>query len=615
MQQHHHPDSPHHSLRYRSPLNASNKALFDTGATGRDACPTKPRSSNPTPIPLLRRFRQVRLLLAASLLAGLHHSTKADCLQQKADRFLLQKAAARPVAGWSGVLVRLHGKLTPQQKAQLKTSGAYVYRHLPLIESLAIRVPNRHLSRLAALPFVKRLSYDAPLQKCDEFTVGASGADIAFSQYQLTGSEIGVAVLDSGVNSHTDLNKLGHNRVSRMAANISFVQGDRSTSDSCGHGTHVAGIIAGNGSGSTGAGYFRTFYGIARNANIINVRVLDTYGRGTVSSMVSAIAWCISNKRRCNIRVMNLSLGHPVGESYTTDPLCQAVEQAWRAGIVVVCAAGNGGRLNTTQSTTPDNEGWGTAYGSINSPANDPYVITVGAMKSYDGFRLHDRITTYSSRGPTRLDFILKPDIVAPGNRVVSLNAPSTYLPNTYGLTNLVTWNEFCSVYKSADTSKYFRLAGTSMAAPVVSGAVALMLQKDPNLTPDTVKARLMFSADKWNFPDDTTDPCAFGAGYLNIPAALNSTVVATQYAFSPRLNQDSSGNVSFNLNSIWGTKAIWGTGVSDLKAIWGTSAIWGTNMLCSGQTIWSSGVFTDTQAWSIDGGAVDLSSRTIYGE
>src|SRR5206468_1075614 len=159
--------------------------------------------------------------------------------------------------------------------------------------------------------------------------------------------------------------------------------------DLCGHGTHVAGIIAGNGAGSSGSNYYRTFYGIARNANIVNVRVLDAYGQGYVSSMVDAITWCINARKRNNIRVMNLSLGHPVGESYTTDPLCQAVEQAWKAGIFVVCAAGNDGRLNSTIAAGADNEGWGTAYGSIQAPGNDPYVITVGATKSIDGIRAH----------------------------------------------------------------------------------------------------------------------------------------------------------------------------------------------------------------------------------
>ena len=156
--------------------------------------------------------------------------------------------------------------------------------------------------------------------------------------------------------------------------------------------------------------------------------MLDGNGQGSVSTVVAGIQWVVSNKAKYNIRVLNLSLGHPVGESYTTDPSCQAVEAAWKAGIVVVCAAGNEGRASATNTAGAANEGWGTAYGSITSPGNDPYVITVGATKSMDGNRADDKIATYSSRGPSRLDLVLKPDLVAPGNHVISLDAGGSTL-------------------------------------------------------------------------------------------------------------------------------------------------------------------------------------------
>ncbi len=177
--------------------------------------------------------------------------------------------------------------------------------------------------------------------------------------------------------------------------------------DPCGHGSHVAGILAGNGTASTGKGCYRTFYGTARNAGVVDVRVLDQNGQGTVSTVLAGLQWVVANRAAYNIRVINLSLGHPVGESYTTDPLCQAAEAAYKAGIVVVCAAGNAGRLNTANTTGLDNEGWGTNYGSVASPGNDPYVITVGAAKqnlstvnssNYGGTRSADKIATYSSR-------------------------------------------------------------------------------------------------------------------------------------------------------------------------------------------------------------------------
>src|SRR5205085_1503192 len=142
-------------------------------------------------------------------------------------------------------------------------------------------------------------------------------------------------------------------------------------------------------------------------------------------------------------RVMNMSFGHPMADSYKNDPLCQAVEKAWKAGIVVVCAAGNSGRQSDVVDPTKGNEGYGTNYGSIDSPGCDPSVITVGAMKSVDGIRAHDTIGTYSSRGPTKGDLILKPDLVAPGNRVISLRSPGTPLDDQYGSTNLIAFDYY----------------------------------------------------------------------------------------------------------------------------------------------------------------------------
>src|SRR5262249_14851958 len=199
----------------------------------------------------------------------------------------------------------------------------------------------------------------------------------------------------------------------RIVYSQSFVPKVTSTADQYGHGTHVAGIIAGNGAASTGNGAFKTFLGIAPNANIINLRVLDANGAGTDASVINAINAAIQLKNKYNIRVINLSLGRPVYESYTTDPLCRAVEKAWQAGIVVVVAAGNDGRNTLTNG-----------YATITSPANDPLVISVGAMKTMmTASTADDLIASYSSKGPTLLDHVVKPDIVAPGNPIVSLLA------------------------------------------------------------------------------------------------------------------------------------------------------------------------------------------------
>ncbi len=349
------------------------------------------------------------LLAGAALVAGVAAQAAPDT--SKTDRPLGQILASHRTSGFSSVIARTHGPLTPVQQAQLTALGADVTARLPIIHSLALRLPTRNLGRLAALPFVTHLSSDGVIKKCDEFTAGSSGADTAYTSYGLDGTGIGVAVVDSGVHVTPDLDvpksqapgpgrgpgrgpdPAPAHRVVGTSGSIVAYSGPAYPAvnalngplvatnlpqttgipyDLCGHGTHVAGIIAGNGAWSTGVGTTHHYYGIARNANIIDVRVLDEHGQGTVSGVVAGIRWAVTNKAALKIRVMNLSLGHPVGESYTTDPLCQAVEAAYKAGIVVVCAAGNDGRANGVNDPTQSNEGWGTAYGSISSPGTTP---------------------------------------------------------------------------------------------------------------------------------------------------------------------------------------------------------------------------------------------------
>ena len=189
---------------------------------------------------------------------------------------------------------------------------------------------------------------------------------------------------------------------------------------------------------------------------------------------------------------MNLSLGRPVVESYKKDPLCQAVERAWKAGIVVVVAAGNQGRNNTKNTN---------GYGTIMSPGNDPLVITVGAINhkaNYDP--ADDIIASYSSKGPSAIDLVVKPDIVAPGNQLLSLQAPNATLTTQYPA-NRPAGNEIFSSDPTTPSTEYFRMSGTSMAAPLVSGIAAMMIGLDLTLTPDQVKARLMKTARRAGLP------------------------------------------------------------------------------------------------------------------
>ena len=279
--------------------------------------------------------------------------------------------------------------------------------------------------------------------------------------------------------------------------------------------------------------------------------------------------------------MINLSLGRAVYESYKLDPLCQAVEAAWKAGIVVVIAAGNEGRNDSAHSD---------GYGTIAAPGNDPFAITVGAMKPMGTLtRADDLIASYSSKGPTLLDHIVKPDIVAPGNLMISVLASSSATLVKASPKNVVAVSSYTANGKS--TASYFTLSGTSMATPVVSGAVALLLQKNGSLTPDQVKARLMKSAYK-TFPRSSTakDPTTgksytsqydiftVGAGYLDIQAALSSTDLAPLtcgIAKSPAVARDSSGNIYLVTGSsvLWGGSILWGTSV-----VWGSSVLWGTS-------------------------------------
>lgn len=249
----------------------------------------------------------------------------------------------------------------------LKLAGS-ILGQLPLVNGVVADLPLSNLSLLSSQPNVKYISLDRPLSPTLSNAAPAVNAPLAW-QSGYTGNGIGVAVIDSGISNHSDL-KGGFLGSSRVVYNQSFVPGTWSAADQYGHGTHIAGLIAGDGASSTGSKYSKSFQGIAPDAKLINFRVLDANGAGTDSAVISAIYQAILLKPLFNIRVINLSLGRPVYESYTLDPVCQAVEAAWRSGIVVVVAAGNNGRFAGTDG-----------YTTITSPGNDPYVITVGAMK------------------------------------------------------------------------------------------------------------------------------------------------------------------------------------------------------------------------------------------
>ena len=210
--------------------------------------------------------------------------------------------------------------------------------------------------------------------------------------------------------------------------------------------------------------------------HFVDVRVLGSNGSGYTSDVIAGIDWTIANAERHDIRIINLSLGHPVAEPAATDPLCRAVARAVQAGLVVVVSAGNYG---LTSTGTP-------ILGGITSPGNSPWAITVGALDTAGTVdRADDRVAPYSSRGPTRFDFAVKPDVVAPGGGIVSLENPGSWLSTRYP-----SWH-----VAGSGRNAYYRLSGTSMSAAVVSGGVALLLDGAPGLTPAQVKIALQTGA------------------------------------------------------------------------------------------------------------------------
>jgi serine protease AprX len=506
--------------------------------------------------------------------------------------------------------------------------GGSILGQLPLVNGVVALLDGNGIQTLSNNSNVVYISRDRPLAPLFLNNAAAAvNAPVAWGS-NYTGAGVSVALIDSGVNYHPDLNLLGPLPVSRVTYNQNFNSSSSGAGDQYGHGTHIAGLIAGNGYSSTGFQYSKTFKGIAPSAAIVNLRVLDSNGSATDSQVIAAISQAVALKSKYNIRVINLSLGRAVYESYKLDPLCQAVERAWKNGIVVVVAAGNYGRYQPTQG-----------YATITSPGNDPYVITVGAMKPMGTpGRSDDLIASYSSKGPTLIDHIVKPDIVAPGNLLVSTETANTTLYKTE-TSNLVPYNSYVYGGSSAPSTSYFTLSGTSMATGVVSGAIADLLQAQPQLTPDQVKARLMKTAYK-TFPttssvyDPTTgitytdqyDVFTVGAGYVDLAAALSSKDLPNGSAMSPTANYDpNTGNVYMTSDSsaTWGTSqtwsgpAVWGpsqfTGGSSVmwgastnsgsSVMWGATSLWGTSVMWgAGTSSGFSGIWSNSVMWGASG-------------
>lgn len=346
-------------------------------------------------------------------------------------------------------------------------------------ESVAIEVNDAQFEALQRNPNISHISGDLPVVADMAVTNKVTGATSIWQGTPgllgiggtpgYTGAGIGVAILDSGIATHTALD-------TRVVARVNLVQDEPGvTGDPFGHGTHLAGTIGGN---RTAATYVTPAFagGSAPSVRLIDVRVLGSRGSGRTSDVIAGINWVIANRLVHNIRVINLSLGHAVMEPSATDPLCQAVARAVAAGITVVVSAGNYGLTSTGAPV----------LGGITSPGNSPAALTVGALDTRGTLDpSDDTVAPFSSRGPARYEIVVKPDVVAPGTRVVSLEAQHGYIGANY------------SQYHIAGTAKnaYMRLSGSSMSTAVVSGGIALLLNAQPSLTPAQVKVAIQMGA------------------------------------------------------------------------------------------------------------------------
>jgi serine protease AprX len=545
----------------------------------------------------------------------------------------LAPAVARAHQGAAGnemVQVIVQYKQIPQsaQEGRVQHLGARLNHRLGVVKGIALTIPVSALPALEADPEIVSVSVDHPMKGLDDTTDAATNVPAAWNA-GYNGAGIGVAVIDSGINdSHPDLKDSTESH-SRVVYHQDFTGTPSSNLlgakyDLYGHGTHVAGIIGGNGYLSGG-----NYIGVAPSVSLVDLRALDLNGAGTDSTVIAAIQEAIALKSTYNIRVINLSLGRGIFVSYTQDPLCQAVESAWKAGIVVVVAAGNYGRVSIDGSN---------GYGTITAPGNDPFVITVGATKSNGATaQSAETLASYSSKGPTTYDHVVKPDLVAPGNDIVSLVAPGATLELLFP-SELVTGNE--------GKNDYFTLSGTSMATPVVAGSVALLLQENSALTPDQVKARLMTTTYKM-FPVSTVawvphlsqnftafyDLFSVGSGLLNMQTAVSDTDLAPATvgaALSPSVvynpnngtvsivegNGTVSGNsVVWGTSVVWSTSVVWGTNITGSSVVWGTSLPWNSNVLSAFSVVWGSSTGTGTQAASVVWGATVSSADGAFSD
>jgi subtilisin family serine protease len=532
------------------------------------------------------------------------------------------------------VILQLSGKPSGRLNALLNRAGVHVRAKLDRLDTLALELPLGVIEELDSLDEVHFVSPDEQVVSTGH-VVTTTGTEMTrlsgLVSQPFDGTGVGIAIIDSGMDvSHKAFAAKLDLSGSRVKFKKDFTGEGKADKDYYGHGTHVASSAAGM---STVAG--GVYEGVAKGADILNLRVLDSQGRGRVSDLLAALNWILSpvdpnkplsssnptNATKYNIRVVNLSLGAPAVDSYRVDPLCKAVRMLVDAGIVVVAAAGNNGK---------DPSG-AKLYGAIHSPGDEPSAITVGATNTFGtDARGDDGITSYSSRGPTRgswvdeagarhFDNLIKPDLSAPGNRLIYAEADDAGKPNTIVKDN----PQLDTGVTDSDNKRLMYMSGTSMATPLVAGTAALMLQANPKLTPNMVKMILMYTAQ----PLAGFNTLEQGAGQLNVEGAVRlarlvrTDLTASTPAGTPLLTgaQPSPSTTIAGHTFNWAQGLVLDYGYAtggDLVTKY--QKVYGTGLLMSDGILMSDGLLmSDSTTWTSSvtfGDSVNLSDGSPLG-